>query len=447
MKKITALASALALLVSLVGCGGGASSSGSTASTGQQTSATAQAGGDTLLTFSWWGNQVRNERTQQALDLYSEQNPGVTFDGQFAEWSDYWTKLATASAGHNLPDIVQMDYKYLNQYVENGLLVDLKPYIDSGVLDVSGIDKGILEAGTVNGGVYSICIGVNAPALLYNKTLLDENGIKVKDNMTMDEFYAVCKEVFEKTGVKTNISYGAGENYIDYTLRSQGIELYNGKALGAKSAEDFVPYFSIYENGLAEGWMVKPEIFAERSMGTIEQDPLVFGSTPDARSWCSFAYSNQLTGVQAAADAEKLEIGITTWPAVNPKQANYLKPGQFLSVTVDSKNPEAAAKVLDYWTNSMDCNNILLAERGVPAAAKTAEELSPKLDALQQKITTYINDVVTPNSSTISPPAPEKSSEVLKLLDSLQEQVCYGQLTAQQAAQKLFDEGNAILGA
>lgn len=44
----------------------------------------------------------------------------------------------------------------------------------------------------------------------------------------MDEFYAVCKEVYEKTVVKTNISYGLGENYIDYTLRSQGIELYSG---------------------------------------------------------------------------------------------------------------------------------------------------------------------------------------------------------------------------
>lgn len=47
------------------------------------------------MTFTWWGNQTRNERTQAALDLYSEQNPGVTFDTQPAEWNDYWTKLST----------------------------------------------------------------------------------------------------------------------------------------------------------------------------------------------------------------------------------------------------------------------------------------------------------------------------------------------------------------
>ena len=38
------------------------------------------------MTMFWWGNQVRNERTQAALDLYSETN-GVKLDGQFAEWS------------------------------------------------------------------------------------------------------------------------------------------------------------------------------------------------------------------------------------------------------------------------------------------------------------------------------------------------------------------------
>ena len=60
------------------------------------------------MTFAWWGNQVRNERTSKILEMYSEEKAGVTFDGQFSEWNDYWNKLATASAGHTMPDIVQM---------------------------------------------------------------------------------------------------------------------------------------------------------------------------------------------------------------------------------------------------------------------------------------------------------------------------------------------------
>jgi len=292
MKKTGIVSLAAILALSLVGCGGNAAGSGSTTAASTEQSfgvqpvsvaeTTAQPGQDAKLGFSWWGNQTRNERTQSALDLYSQLYPGVTFDCQFSDWGDYWNKLATASAGHNLSDLVQMDYKYLRQYVDNKILVDLTPYIESGALDVSKVDPGILESGSIDGGVYAICAGVNAPALLYNKTLLDENGITVKDNMTMDEFYVICKEVYEKTGMKTNISYGLGENYIDYTLRSQGVELYSvdGNTLGAASADDLKSYFEIYENGLSEGWMIQPEVFAERSVGTVER---VAESKPDRR--------------------------------------------------------------------------------------------------------------------------------------------------------------------
>lgn len=441
MKKAIAWLTTGVLALSLTACGGPApSESQGTASEGAPSSA-----GETNMTVFWWGNQKRNELTQEALELYMEQNPGVTIDAQFAEWGDYWNKLATTSASHSMPDVIQMDYKYISQYVDNGLLLDLQPYVDSGMLDLSGVDESILASGSKDGGLYGLCIGVNSPALIYNKTLLEENGLEVKDNMTYDEFVELSKAVYEKTGVKTSVAYAVGENYIDYTIRAQGLELYDGNKFGVNSAEDFVPYFKIYEDGIAEGWMISPEVFAERAKGTIEQDPLVFGTTPDQRSWCMLTYSNQLSAMQAAADAEGIELGITTWPSQDPVKSNYLKPAMFFSISADCEDPEAAVKFLDYWTNSMECNEVLMAERGIPASSSTAEALTPKLDPLQQEVIRFINEVVTPNCSTISPAAPETSAQVLQLYDSLQEQVCYGQLTAEQAAQQLYEEGNAIL--
>lgn len=462
MKKILALILSGAMVFSLAACGGNnsketnaetsaateAAGTDETAAAGTDAAAGGESSGEANLIFSWWGNQVRNERTQAVLDMYTEENPGVTFDAQFSDWGDYWNKLATASAGHALPDLVQMDYTYLKQYVDNGMLLDLSPYIESGALDVSTIDEGILGAGSIGDGVYAIASGVNAPTLLYNKTLLDENGIEAKDNMTMDEFYAVCKEVYEKTGVKTNISYGLAENYIDYTLRSDGKELYSedGKSLGVSSAEELTAFFEIYTNGLEEGWMVQPEAFAERSIGTVEQDPLLYGSTPDARSWCFLSWSNAISSAQSVADAEGIELGVTTWPAVDPQASNYLKPSMFFSVSVDSSNPDEAVKALNYLINSTECNEVLLAERGIPAPSNVAEAISGSLDEQQQKAVTYISDVVTPNSSPISAPAPENSAEVINLLNEIQEQVCYGQLTPEAAAEQFFTEANNILG-
>ena len=417
----------------LAGCGGGTGSSGSTSESSD---------GTVNLTFTWWGNQTRNERTQAALDLYSEQNPGVTFDPQFAEWNDYWDKLATAAAGHSLPDIVQMDYSYLEQYVSNGLLVDLTPYIEDGTINVDNVDEGILNSGKVGDGIYALCNGVNVPALLYNKTLLDEAGITIKDNMTMDEFIAVCKEVYEKTGYKTNIAYGS-DAYIDYFCRAYDEIIYESDSIGA-SQETLDAFYSLYDDGINEGWLIDPSVFAEVTVGSVEQDPMVYGSSPETMSWCFFAYSNQLTATKSAAP-EGMEIGMTTWPSADPAKSDFLKPSQFFAITVDSKNPAEAAKVLDFITNSVECNNILLGERGVPISSEVSNAISENMSEDDRNIITFINEVVTPNSSTISPPAPTAASEAYNLNDNLIEKVCYGELTAAEAAQQMYEEGNEIM--
>lgn len=440
MKKQIALL--LAFMVMITACGG--QEAGTTSAASAETTKTTQesSGDDAAMTMTWWGNQVRNERTEAALDLFSEKNPGVTFDAQPAEWNDYWVKLNTAAGSGELADVLQMDYKYLSQFVDSKSLVDLTPYIENGTINTSNINESTLEQGRIGEGIYAVSLGLNAPALFYNKDLTDELGITIKDNMTMDEFIAICKEIYEKSGVQTTIAYNDGENFIEYMMRDQGYVLFEKGKLGIPSPEPLEKFFALYENGVKEGWHVSPDIYAERTMGAVEQQPMVYGG----ESWCQFNYSNQLTAVQkAAAEGIGFEVGITTWPANDSKKANYLKPSQFISVSVDSRHPDIAAKVVDFFTNSQECNNILLAERGVPISGVVAQDTAKQLDDLNKKIVNYINDVVTPTCSKINPPSPDGTSEVLKVIDRLEEKVCYGEITAKEAAQQLFEEGNKIL--
>lgn len=451
MKRKLAIVLTAALAVSsLAACGGKAdetSKAGTEAesiTTGADAGmAGASAGGN--LTVAWWGNQTRNERTQAALDKYSELNPGITFDGQFSEWSDYWNKLATAAAGHSLPDLIQMDYSYLDQYVTNNLLVDLSPYIEDGTINLGDVSEGIVDSGKVDDKVYAISIGVNAPALVYNKTVTDQAGVTIKDNMTLDEFVAVSKEIYEKTGYKTNMAYGVSQEILQAMIRGyDGHVLFDEGKLGVDSADEFVPFYKVYEDGVKEGWYIEPGVFAELTPGSVEQDPLVYGSSPETMSWTAFCWSNQYNAFANAAP-DGMELALTTWPSKDPQKSNFLKPAQLFSVSVDSKNPKEAAKLIDYWTNSLDCNKILLGERGVPISSKVASDLAPSLGDSEQKVISFINDVVTPNSSPINPPYPDGSSEVSDLINKLGEKVCYGELTAEEAAEQLYTEGDKIM--
>ncbi|MDE5931313.1 MAG: extracellular solute-binding protein, partial [Lachnospiraceae bacterium] len=403
-RKLAMLMTGLLTISMLGGCGNSANTgtdAGSDANTASSTDTTTSAeqsdtstqtasSGSAALTIAWWGNQTRNERTQQVLDLYSSSNEGITFDGQFAEWADYWTKLATASAGHTLPDIVQMDYSYLEQYVSNGLLVDLTPYIEDGTIDVSNISDNALDPGRVGDGLYAINAGVNVPTVVYNKTLLDENGITIKDNMNLEEFYAVCREIYEKTGYKTDVFYGNGADYLGYVMRGEGTHLYgeDGKLLATE--EELKKFFDIYETGMTEGWMCDPSIYAERTIGTPEQMPLVYGSSPATMSWCSFTWSNSLASLRNAAP-EGVELAITTWPSADPVASDYLKPSMFFCITTDSANPDESAAFINYWTNDIEANKILLGERGIPISSEVADGISELMDANQQDAANFIN--------------------------------------------------------
>lgn len=441
-RKVVAAALVLAMTAGfLVGCG----SSEGNEDVKETDKKTESSDGDQIdLSVFWWGSQLRNERTQEILDMYAEEHPNVKFDGQFSD--DYWTRMATFAAGHTMPDVVQMIYAYLPQYASEETLVDLTPYIEDGTIDVSNVDPEVLNTGKIGDGIYGICNGINASALLYNKSLLDEAGIEVKDYMTVDEFKDVCREVYEKTGYKTSLSYGGmtSEKYMQFVLRSQGKTLYGDKKIGVDSAEDLLPFFELYETGIKEGWCLDPSLYVERTRGQVQQDPMVYGSSPETMSWCGFYDSNQLPSMQSAAP-EGVDIDITTFPSDDIAASQWLNPSQFFSISTDSENPEEAAKLIDYITNSIECNNVLLGERGVPISSEVSEAITENLSEDDQDVIEYINEVVTPKCSAIDAPYPSESSEIVKLLDTITEKVMYGELTAQEAADQFLEQGNAIL--
>lgn len=431
----------LLLVSSLAGCGKTNESTSNAGNSAESTeSKDKQSGSGTTLDMAWWGNQVRNERTQEALAKYHELDDSISVNGQFFQWDDYWSKLATLAAGKKLPDIVQMDLSYISPYVEKGQLLDLTPYIESGAIDTSNITEDVLNMGKIGEGIYGLVAGVNAPCLFYNKTLLDEQGIEIKDNTTIDEFAEIAKEVQSKTGYKANLITSAHGVDMDIWSRANGLRVTEKKLTGEK-AEDYVPYFEILKNGIDEGWHASPEYITDSS--SIEQSPLVYGSSPETMVWCTMNSSNMLTGYQSAAP-EGTEIAITTIPSDDPKQSNYLKAGMYFSISANCSNVDEAVKVLNYLINSKEANEILLGERGIPASTKVSDDIAPLISETDQIIMTYVNEVVAKNSSPMGPAAPDGSSEVSDLANKLEEKVGYGEYTPEEAAKDYFEKGNEI---
>src|SRR5690625_6887728 len=75
--------------------------------------------------MAWWGEQTRNDGTNEVIEMFEDENPHITIETEYASWDDYWRKLAPQASANELPDIIQMDLAYISQYANNDQLTDL----------------------------------------------------------------------------------------------------------------------------------------------------------------------------------------------------------------------------------------------------------------------------------------------------------------------------------
>ena len=426
MKRFT-LVICMALIVSMLCFAGGNSDKKATA-------VAESSEGKTVINIYWWGNQVRNDITQKAINLYMSEHPDIEIRSEFADWSGYWDRLSATAAGGNMPDIVQMDYSYLNQYQQNGLLADLNPYFEDGTIDISKIPSSVIESGSVDGHCYALSLGSNAPVMIYDPAITEAAGVEIPDQLTVEELYEISNTIYEKTGASTY--FHDGINMMAIVCRSYGSHIFDelaaGDTTGSLKHWNYVKWFADAPSAIS------PELIAEKNPDVVETKPITDGTT-----WNDFSFSNQFIAVSNAAD-RKLEM--TMYPvaedAVN--QPMYLKPSQFFSISSQSDCKEEAAAFLDWFTNSVECNEILMAERGIPVNTEVAAAIKNLVDENNQAIFEYV-DKVGAIATPIDAPDPAGKGEIEAIGKTTAEELRHGYMTVEEATEDFVSRAQSII--
>ncbi len=392
----------------------------------------------TTVNILWWGSQTRHDLTVKLIEKFEELNPDIDVVMDYSDWSGYWTKLPAQVAGGQTPDVFQMDYAYLSQYAENGVLAELDSYIADGALDMSDVSENVLASGQVGGKTYAISTGTNAPVMLYRKDILDELGLTLPMNPTMSEYTTVAKAVYEATGLRDTYVTDCTAVILRIHLRNYGLNLYNedATALGFDDPKYIVNMWKLALQAQEEGWGLMPgEAAAVTAFDSMVVD-----------AWSRFQNSNEL---QAYRDATGKDISMVMLPSMDDATtpALFLKPAMFWCVGSDSENKEAAVRFINFFTNSPECFDIVGIERAVPISAKMREYVAPSLNETSQEVAAYIDFVSQPGmTSPLMNADPAVASTVSELLDQYSEQVRYGMVDDLEAtARQFMDEANEIL--
>lgn len=144
----------------------------------------------------WWGGDLRNDLTREALELFEQAHDDVTVAPEYSEWTGYWDKLATQTAGGDAPDVIQMDEAYIDSYGTRGSLLDLESVSD--LLDLSAMDETVLDTGRLaDGTLVGAPLGIGIFSVGVNTALLEQAGLSLPDDTswTWDDLAELAQEV------------------------------------------------------------------------------------------------------------------------------------------------------------------------------------------------------------------------------------------------------------
>lgn len=422
-KRILALLTAVLMVAALfAGCGN------------KEEKTATETGDATKLRILWWGSQERHDSTIKVLDMYEQKVGNVEFEPEFMGYSGYYEKIATLAAANNWPDIMQFDILGITPYVRSGRLLDLSELAEKKTLDLTDVSDSVVESGRIDGGLYALSLGTNAPAIAYNPEVLKKAGV---DEIPMDWTWDDMEEIFKKIEENTDAYAIDAVNFgqFHYYLRMNGAKIYNdaGTGLGYTDDKLFSDYFEMYMDYIKKGYCLPPE-------------ELVAATTPEESAFAKGKVAMQINWSNSCASIEQstgVKIGIAPLPGNGKTQAMYTKPTMYFAISADSKHPQEAGAFLSYFINDIEANKVLNADRGVPVSSKVREELAPSLDDSQRKVFEYI-DYVSVNSSSMDPLPPACGNEIDTLLSETDEQIRFGQITPKDAAKEFRKRAEGI---
>ncbi|UJW74852.1 ABC transporter substrate-binding protein [Rhizobium sp. SL42] len=392
------------------------------------------------LRMSWWGSDDRHLATQEALKLCGGKF-GHTIAPEFTGWTGHQEKVTTQLAGKTEADIMQINWPWLPIFSKSGDgFADLNQYKD--VIDLGQWSENDLNSGSVDGKLNGLPVSTTGRVFMFNKTTYEKAGLAIPS--TWDELIAAAPVMKEKLGQDYYPFEGAALDarlvVILRTTQKTGKDLIDPTThkvawTPEELAEGLEFYQTLVDKGVIESWKT---VAAGGNAPLHENPEWAKGKVAGTYQWDSTygKISGPMEDGQVLVPVKLLTVeGATT-------EGVYRKPSMLFAISKNSKDPKAAAQVINCMLNDPEAIKILGATRGIPSS-KIALEVLGKEGKIKP-VQIEANKIVLEASGVGVSPLNEHP-RVTDVFDSTFEAFAYGQASAADAAQEIIDGINDAL--
>lgn len=252
LPRLFAIVLAIALLLSLSGCGA--------------------SDGKTHLTFQIW-DVAQRDGMQAICDAYTEQNPDVVIDVQVTSWNEYWTKLEAAAESNTMPDIFWMHTDQILYYSDFGMLADVTELydgVDPNFYTDHYSEISLSNASGSDGRLYGVPKDKDNVVLVYNKEMFDAAGVAYPDETwTWDNLVSASEQIHEKTGKYGYMAYCDEQlGYWNFVYQAGGYILSEDRTTSGYALPASADAIKFYVGLQKLDWCPTQTYFAETSPGT-----------------------------------------------------------------------------------------------------------------------------------------------------------------------------------
>jgi multiple sugar transport system substrate-binding protein len=136
----------------------------------------------------------------QLIERFQRANPGVRVKHQHFPYAQYRSKVATAIPAGDGPEVVQLFYGWLDDYIRARLLVPLP----TDLFDPASVDREFfasVQAMKRDGAYYALPTAVRSLALFWNKRLFRQAGLNQDEPpRTLDAYVEMAKRMTQRDG-------------------------------------------------------------------------------------------------------------------------------------------------------------------------------------------------------------------------------------------------------
>jgi multiple sugar transport system substrate-binding protein len=366
MKLTKLFAITIVLSMLLAACSGAMPAAPSASAPAADTAAAGDAaGGEPIaLKLTYWGSDLDSQVYQKRVDDFTAKNPDISVELVYIP-TDYSQKLQTMIAGGTAPDVMQLS-EDIHSYSSKGQIIPLNDFIEQDQIDLKaryGETGGLTVAYSADDKLYAMPDRGGALILYYNKDMFDAAGVEYPTgDWTWADFLDAAQKLTIRDGdTVTQYGFAAGgwwPWWMSFIYQNGGAVLdeTGQPVVNSPEAVEAIQFYNdlVYKHKVAPS----PEDFANLGVGP---DPL-FAQGKVAMITTGF------WGIGGLKDAT---FNWDIAPLFKNKVPATVLFGSGLAISKDTKNPEAAWKLIEYLTSEEGQAPIVEFKQDAPANIAT----------------------------------------------------------------------------